>query len=290
MKTILSFLLVILYSFALSQNLTKDAIFFNKQAKEYEKWLLESDFKKIVIYQEIEITNDKIILNLAINSDLEWFGLKKSYNPENSTAIPELLFARMLHLFELPNECAEIRITDYKKYFVNIAYKDNKLVVIEPNPKGVVKNDITIPVVKINNLKKQTTQDVIESNVENVKNRIEAYLKKYYKEKTARFSNAKVKIWQDETSVYANISNITKEIIYDNLLGYWELIDIIIKVEQIEDNVKINYTLQGKYGAGIFTAPRQNDYMDMEKEYKAYIDSYNEQLKANIRKELLKKN
>jgi len=289
MKIKITFIFLLFCHLAISQDLLKDSVFFRKQVKEYQNWLYKTEFSNVVSYQEIEIKSDKVILDLSINSDLEWFGLKKTYNSNNSNAIPELLFSRMVHLFELPQENAEIRLTDYKKYFVNISYQNNKLVIVEPNPKGVVKNDITIPVVKINSLQTKTTQDIVENNVEKVKKIIETYLRNFYKDKTARFSNATVKIWQDENTVYANISNITKEIIYDSFIGYWEIIDIVIKVEQVDNNVKINYTLQGKYGAGIFTAPRQNDFIDMERDYKTYLDTYNEQLKSNIRNELLKK-
>ena len=61
------------------------------------------------------------------------------------------------------------------------------------------------------------------------------------------------------------------------------------KIEQVGKNVNINYKLQGKYGSGIFVAPRKGDYIDMEKDYKAYLNIYNQRLKSNIRNELLKK-
>ena len=289
MKIISTAILLLFSNLAISQDLLKDSIFFYKQVKEYQTWLYKTEFFNVISFQEIEMKSDKIILDLSLTSDLEWFGLKKTYHGDNLNAIPELLFARMVHLFEIPQENAEIRLTDYKNYFVNISYQNNKLVVIEPNPKGLVKNDIIIPIIKINALQIGTTQDVIESNVDKVKYIIETYLHGLYKNKTARFSNATVKIWQDENTVYANISNITKEIIYDDFVGYWELIDIVIKIEQVDNKVKIDYTLQGKYGAGIFTAPRQNDFIDMERDYKSFLDSYNDQLKFNIRNELLKK-
>jgi hypothetical protein len=282
------FILLLFSQLAYSQDLLKDSIFFQKQALEYQNWLLGAGISKIVKYENMEMLSDKVILRFELKSDLDWLGLKKSYNDSSPNSISELLFTRMIHLFEVPQENAEINLTDHKNYYVNISYKNNKLLVVEPNPKGFVTNNLIIPVVKINKLKKECTQDVVESNVEFVKNIIEDYLRNFYHNKTARFSQAKVKIWQDDNTVYAKVSNITKEIIYDSFIGYWELIDYVVKVEQVENNVKINYTLQGKYGAGIFVAPRQNDFVDMERDYKMYLDTYNEQLKSNIRKELLK--
>jgi hypothetical protein len=282
------FILLLFSQLANSQDLLRDSIFFQKQAIEYQSWLSGAGISKIIKYENMEMLSDKVVLRFELKSDLDWMGLKKSYNDSNPNSVSELLFSRMIHLFEVPQENAEISLSDHKNYYVNISYKNNKLLVVETNPKGFVTNNLTIPVVKINKLKTEFSQDVVENNVDMVKNIIENYLRSFYQNKTARFSQARVNIWQDDNTVYAKISNITKEIIYDNLIGYWELIDYVIKVEQVESNVKIYYTLQGKYGAGIFVAPRQNDFVDMERDYKNYLDTYNEQLKSNIRKELLK--
>ena len=273
-----------------SQNLTEDSVFFRKQVSAFNEWIKETGFDKVLDYENLEIDSDKVILRFSLKSDSDWFGLKKAYNAENPNSINELLFSRMTHLFELPRENAEIRLSDHKNYYVNISYLANKLNVNEPSPRGLVTNSIDIPIIKINKLHTKKTNDAVVDNVEVVKNIIDNYLRNYYKVKTARFSKANVKVLQDENSVYAKINNITKEIISDGLIGYWELIDIVIKVEQDSSVVRINYTLQGKYGAGIFLAPRQNDYVDMERDYKSYLDTYNEQLKSNIRNELLKKN
>jgi hypothetical protein len=282
------FILLSFSQLAYSQDLQKDSIFFQKQAMEYQYWLSGAGFSKILKYKNMEMLSDKVILRFELKSGLDWMGLKKSYNDSNPNSVSELLFSRMIHLFEVPQENAEISLSDHKNYYVNISYKNNKLLVVEPNPKGLVSNNLIIPIVKINKLKTECTQDVVENNVDIVKNIIENYLRSVYENKTARFSQAKVNIWQDDNTVYAKISNITKEIIYDSFIGYWELIDYVIKVEQVDNNVKIYYTLQGKYGAGIFVAPRQNDFVDMERDYKNYLDTYNEQLKSKIRKELLK--
>jgi len=69
----------------------------------------------------------------------------------------------MVHLFEIPQNNAEVRLTDYNKYFVTISYQNNKLIVIEPNPKGVLTNNLTIPVIKINTLETKITQDLIKA-------------------------------------------------------------------------------------------------------------------------------
>jgi hypothetical protein len=290
MKNFISIIILLSISqLAHSQDLPKDSLFFYNQLGEYKEWIKEAGFDKVIGYENIEISNDKVILRFSLKSDLDWFGLKKACNPKDPNSINELLFYRMTHLFELPMENAEIILTDHKKYYVNISYQNNRLLVIEPNPKGFVKNSLSIPVIKINSLQSATNQDVIESNEDKVKSLIINYLQNTYKNKTARFSKANLKIWQDENTIYVKISNITKEIIYDGLIGYWELIDIIIKVEQVNNHVRINYMLQGKYGAGIFVAPRQNDFVDMERDYKIYLDTYNDQLKSNIRNELLKK-
>jgi len=286
-KQIILFILFSISYLARSQDLRKDSAFFQKQLTEYQNWLYGTGISKILKYENMEMLSDKLILHFELKNDTDWMGLKKSYNPTNPNSISELLFSRMIHLFEVPQENAEISLSNHQDFYVNITYKNNKLLVDEPSPKGLVSNHLIIPVVKIHLLKTQLNPDVIESNVDVVKNIIVNYLQKYYKRKTARFSQARIKIWQDENTVYVKVSNITKEIIYDNLIGYWELIDYEIKVEQENNEVKIYYTLQGKYGAGIFVAPRQNDFVDMERDYKNYLDSYNNQIKSNIRSELL---
>jgi hypothetical protein len=288
MKHLITLIILLSISqLAYSQDLRKDSSFFYKQVDAYQQWLKETGFDKVISYESIEILSDKLILRFNLKSDLDWFGLKKSYNEEDPNSINELLFFRATFLFEIPMENAEIRLSDHQNYYVNISY-NNKLVVNEPNPKGIVKNHLIVPVIKINKLKLTTTSDAIENNVEIVKDIIENYLRNYYKTKTARFSKANIRILQDENIVFVKISNISREIIDEGLIGYWELIEMVIRVEQVGTNVRIAYTLQGKYGAGVFLAPRQNDYVDMERDYKAYLDNYNQQIKSNIRNELLK--
>ena len=109
--------------------------------------------------------------------------------------------------------------------------------------------------------------------------------------KYARFSSDKAKYKPIDT--YGNyidftVHNITDEIIKDLFIGYYEFITIHIKITQVGENVEINYSIQGKYGAGIFSAPRECDYDDMEHDYKTYLDRYNNLIKIKIRNYLLK--
>lgn len=292
MKYILLFIFITFSICAYSQDFTQDRVFLNNQLPNYQKWLEQTNFSNVLTINRLEVEKEAVTLHFIIPNEGAWQGLKKSYDKENFQSLPEVLFYRMLHLFELPIGAAKIKITDNQRYFINIEFKNNKLSIREPNPKGIDDN-INISLTRLNKSHTEITEDNITGNIEKVRTIIVDYFNEKYSDKYARFESQKAKykpIIEGDNSIHLQISNITDEIIDDLFIGYYELITIDIKIEQVNKEVKIFYTLQGKYGSGVFSAPRKTDYLDMEtNEYVEYLKSYNQVLKSEIRKKILEK-
>lgn len=284
---------VVLFVFSTTsygQGLLEDEEFLYEKSNLYEEWLNQTQFSSVLSLDDIEVEEDSVVVWMSISNEASWHGLKMSYDNQNWSSISEILFLRLVHLLELKKEEAIIKITDLNQYSVSIYFKNDSLKIDEPKTKDAVSNDITLPLVELNDKYVKLTKDNIKGNIDFVRKKILQFLDEYYSKKYARYPANKAKYKPIDT--YSNyidivIYNITDEIIKDKFIGYYEYISINIKIEQLNENVVIKYNLQGKYGSGIFSAPRKSDYIDMEEEYKEYLDEYNKELKLNIRNYLL---
>jgi hypothetical protein len=290
-KIIICFILVLLPILSYSQDLTKDKAFFDKQILLYKEWLNQTNIEKAITFKNLEVTSNKVILNLNITEENYWHALKQSYDKNDNTSISELLFYRLIHILELSKGQALISMSDNKRYYVNIEFINNELTIREPKPKGPIEGKVSLPLIELNQKYIINSKDNINNNIDYVRKYLVKYLDSLYSTKYARSSSNPAIYKPIDTygnSIDLTIKNITGEIMNDQLIGYYEYITIFIKIEQVNDCVIVIYTIQGKFGSGVFVAPRENDYEDMEKDYKNYLNNYCRNLKTNIRNYLLK--
>jgi len=288
-KIIASFVLLALVRITFAQNYTADTAFFKKQAQNYELWL-KNNFANVLTFVENEIVDNKVNLWLRMSNKNDWHGLKKSCNDKNGNTLAETLFKRMIHLYEVPKEDVKIRISDFNSYYVNIYVSDNQIITDEPEPKAYITDATKIPVFDLNDKLIYKISNETKGNTKKILAKLETFLDKKKKKKTGRFDNkAEFNIDIESNEICLHIENITGEILNDEYIGYFEVIDLWIRVEQLSDNkVELKYGLQGKYGSGILWKPRQNDYSDIESDAtkKIYLNNYLRILQKEIKKSL----
>lgn len=284
------FLTINFFSFSQNNNFSRDSTFINYKITEFNSWLVESNLSNLIKIKNVEISEETIKLNISIERLSEWKSIRLEYDSLYNVNFGNFIFSKIAFLLEVPAEALLLNITSTSNDIddevdVDIRYLNGRIQVTEP---------ITIRGGEIINIKLVNlaclAKDNFQSTTDNIKLKIKDFLVKYYSDKGIVFGKANCRIMDDENQIIAEVSNISREILYDcGLSCYFEMIRINITINKNADMVELNYNFQGKYGSGIFVAPRKFDYKDMELCYKPYLDEYQNKFKSEIRKLLIKK-
>ena len=91
-----------------------------------------------------------------------------------------------------------------------------------------------------------------------------------------------IDVLEIENEFSIEITNISKEVLDDFAIGYFELIIIDVFIQEKDQNVEIVYNFRAKYGSGIFVAPRRSGYVDINSDYPEYVKRYDKRVRKMI--------
>lgn len=271
-----------------SQYTQADSIFFTKASENYQNWLTNATVQNLQT-DGFENINGKIILKLTTNSRLDWISLRSSYYDFTNRHIGEQLLHQMRFIFELPIDSSAIQITSLNEMevystvfqYVDGQFKDTDTLPLDIKIKGNGDYPITemvafssAPIVARNKSKK---------DIKLLKEQIIDHFEGHYESKEQWWGrDAMIDVLEIENEFSIEITNISKEVLDDFAIGYFELIIIDVFIQEKDQNVEIVYNFRAKYGSGIFVAPRRSGYVDMNSDYPEYVKRYDKRVRKMI--------
>lgn len=263
---------------AQDDDLKKYNKFFFSQLDDYKKWLDYTNISEVINVDTIEIKQDKLFLKMKMPDKHSWNRLM-----EVSGDIPALIFNKFIFQMDIDRKQGEIEI-DGKDAVVYISYYSNQIDIEMQEKMGIVSDNLNI---KLKGIKLSNDTIAIEPDkaIEEIKKRLEKGFEEYFKKYKARFGKYGFnKILNFENELVFEISNIKDVVLQE---GYFEYLQIRFILVEKEGNVKLFYSINGKYGAGIIWAPKDSRYRDMEPENAEKMRKFNLKVKSKIN-EILK--
>lgn len=279
-----------------SQDLRNDKSFFDRRATDFNQWLTIKGLGKTLRYDSLRVYHDSLVVYLGSpyndtyteqHSDslaAAWYALKKDYRKKNSNRLEYRLLNTLAFQMEVDLDKLIVHVVGKNRYFfwVSIGYFNKR---IHVNEKVATKREvgtIEIPTNRLNSRLKTVTDKIDHKTLSNVRKAISNCLLPYYKSKGVLWYTADVEVIADyEHRLVFEVTDLNREILPD--IGYFEYIRIEIQVKKKENGIEITYNLQGKYGSGIFCAPRKGDYKSMDAKYPNYMKNYEYKLINRIR-------
>ncbi len=280
-------------------NLQNDQKFITKKIREYESWLELTNFCKVLRIDSFHVGkamltvymgshyNDTYLENNSVDSLAHaWESLKKNYALNYHAKLEKKLFNNLAFTTEVGRDSLKLKILGKNpyKFLIDISYNGHRVKSYEKIARSRLSGTISIPQIKLNCIPKNTKEIHWSRNLEAIRKAISDTLLSYYKSRgTPVLYSAKIEVLKNyEYDLIFEVTNISHEILYD--IGYFEYIRIVTTVKKEGEKVEITYRLQGKYGSGIFRAPRKSDYKNIEtkEKYIDYMIRYEEKLKNMI--------
>ena len=257
--------------------LLKDAPYFQETLSDYQEWLDSSHLSDILTISDLKTNLSFIQLNMQINSRDDWFDLRDIYQEDYNRSICEDLIRKLSFQMALDKDSLIISIEAIKDdYPITLSYFNGDYLTMEKEPLLSTKGMLLLKLADVPTTKKtQTTGDS-----EHVKEVIKGYLKNHYEQRKVWGRKSRFVIIDTEGELSIEVSNLSKEVLDDFTIGYYEFIMIDMVLEQKGEYVEITYELQMKYGSGIFVAPRRSGYKDMEAKYSEYVERYRKKFRA----------
>lgn len=281
------------------EDLRDDKTFFEQQINDFEEWLIFTNLNQVIRVDSFRVQHDKIKLYMGSpfndtqtnqHSDslaTAWADLKNNFVGRYNIKLEEKLLNTFSFMVSVKRDVAEIILKGKNPYLftVRIYSVDNRIQMEEKIAMLRKNGTIIIPPYRINPSIRVTNDTFGNQTVENVRQSISDSLLPYYRDKGVLWYTADVNLLSDyEDELIFEVTDLNREILHD--IGYFEFIRITIKVEQRGDNIAVIYDIQGKYGSGIFVAPRRGNYKNMHTKYPEYMDNYEIKIRNMIRKTL----
>lgn len=273
--------------------LETDLEFFKSQIEGFEFWMQKKGLDKHFVVTDLKIEADKLNLYLRGNYDTPdsmafvWRKLKQSYDSTNLNRLPEEMIDFLAFQMEVDKDSVVINIqSQNQKYtFLTIIYSKGNVAFANDQLNKAISRSFGSFSIKVDELRNDRSFTTLSSSsLYKIRRQISQYMVRYFKDKGTRFwHKAEYDVLKDNyNELTFEVTNLTYEVLND--VGYFEYLQITIKVEKKGDEVVINYIIKGKYGSGILRAPRRGDYKNMEPKYTPYLERYQNKLETNIRK------
>ncbi len=266
-----------------------DSLYFVAAIEEFQVWLDSTPAAKALRTDGFEYTQNKLTLKLHTASRLDWLSLRSAYYQYCERHIGETFLKKMVFHFEVPLDSINILITaDADEYqtlidCVNGVVGDNDALPIDVNTKGVGAGDYPISEMASFSSAPIIAKNLSVKDIDNLKEQIISYFEGHYKNKEQWWGReAQVEILEIDNEFTIEITNISKEVLDDFSVGYFELIIIDIFIRPNGQNIEIVYNFRAKYGSGIFIAPRRSGYKDINGIYPEYVQRYDRRVRKMI--------
>ncbi len=288
MKTISLFIgCLLLASGTQAQFSVLDSIFFEEAALEYQNWLEKSDASEAIVVNGFQLDSNQITLTLQANTKTEWLTIRNNYFDVKKHRFGERLLKEMAFYFEVPLDSAAILIEcKNDTYDINI-YKENNEIIIDEffdldfRLKSVV--PIAFKEVGVSSVGPIIIKNKSLADAEVLKQSITGRFQTHYEAKEQFWNRkAKFEVLELDNEFSIEITNISKEVLDDFSIGYFEFIIVDVFIEPKGSDIEIIYNFRGKYGSGIFIAPRRSGYKDMNGKYEEYVKRYDKKIRKML--------
>ena len=284
-RLIILTLLVSLSFLTKGQKLTKYNDFFISKIPEFKTWLYHSNLNNVLIFDTITVKDNKVNLLLRISENnklrdkANFFILSETLQKTHKKSVSRIIFDKFLFLMDLKKGQAEINI-DSRDAFIDIWYENNELIIDVLDKMGEVADGHKIRIKALKGINKN--KDITSTETINIiKSKLKRELRKEYEKFEATFENYNFTILSElDNELIIEIDNVVKLIIQDE--SYFEHISINFQFSTDNNNVKIDYVIRAKYGAGIIWSPKNSDYYDITPEYQIELEKFNIKLKNQI--------
>jgi hypothetical protein len=287
-KCILLIILLISGFGGKAQFTISDSLFFVEATKDFQSWLNIMPIGQDIHATGFELKENKVILKLATHTPNDWLVLRAAYHEEYHQYIGDFFLKTMAFYFEVPLDSAAVFFDTQKEGCeILVEYVDSHYVNNDGLPlEFVLKNGGgRYPISEMDAFSSRPIilEDRSLEEIKVIKGHIIGYLKGHYQSKNqywGREANFEVLEIDNEFSI--EVTNISKEVLDDFALGYFELIIIDIFIQENENDIEIVYNLRAKYGSGIFIAPRRSGYKSMNSDYPEYLNRYDMKVRKMI--------
>lgn len=265
-----------------------DSLFFVEATKDFQSWLNSMPIGEDIHVTDFEMTKDKVILKMATNTSNDWLALRAAYHEECHKYIGDFFLKAMSFYFEVSLDSAAIFINTQKEGCeVLVEFKAGNFINNDGLPiEFVLKNGGgKYPISEMNafSSKPIILENKSKKDIKIVKKNIIGYFKGHYQAKEQCWGRvADFDVLEVDNEFSIEVTNISKEVLDDFTIGYFELIIIDIFIQENEGNVEIVYDFRAKYGSGIFIAPRRSGYKSMDDEYREYLNRYDMKVRKMI--------
>jgi hypothetical protein len=264
-----------------------DSIFFEEAAIQYQTWLEQSEASKAIVVSDFQLDSNKVQLKLQANTRTEWLTIRSNYFDAKKHRFGKRLLKEMAFYFEVPLDSASILIEcDNDTYDVHIYY-ENEAIVIDELFGLDIRLKSAVPIafkeVGVNGVGPIIVKNKSLADLEILKQSITGRFQTHYEAKEQFWNRkAKFEVLELDNEFSIEITNISKEVLDDFSIGYFEFIIIDVFVEPKGKDIEIIYNFRGKYGSGIFIAPRRSGYKDMNGKYEEYVKRYDKKVRKML--------
>lgn len=262
--------------------------------------------------QDIQVKSQELSLYLAFPyQDLDsiviaWRDLKIAFEKTHPLILEQELFYKMAHMMEVRQSVANVQIYDTydlrkEPLFSRAIYFENDSVKVESsNPKSQTR-EVDIQIDDFSKMKKMSKAEFQKKfDRESVYDSIVQYATKKYEQKKCEDRSPKLRILETGTTLRFEINDLCREVLTDEAnpllcqilqkFGYdcnWakrELLTFTIVQRPIDNGFQLSIEIDGKYGSGFYEKVRRGGYMDMEIDFKAYLERYADEFKEEIKR------
>jgi hypothetical protein len=271
-------------------NLLNDSLFFQAQTGEFIDWLQAKNLTRALSFDTLEIFSDYLQLKLNIRDFETWNNFISAVDTVNGEfrgeKFGQWVLNKLAFLLQISPDSVQIEINSINKLpseRVRVIIKQSEgsfkmyapLIMRKP-----IVDSLFFPVGKI---KAVTGQEMISADIQDVKQKLVDRIRNYYSDKGVLWGSANCYILDNNNKITVEVTNLKGEVLYDcGWRCYFEMIRIEINLFHQKEFLKINYSIDGKYGTGVFVAPRRSCYKDFETLYQQYIDDYSIKIKKEI--------
>lgn len=264
--------------------------FFDDQLQGYKAWLMETRLSPIITVDSLVVEAEKVFLLLQTPDKRNWARLDEHFTNNYDKSLGEVLFDKFLFQADLEENQLELEI-EGADAFILVYPEMNKLKTEIRTKMGPVSDELEIPIgdLKLSRSVHLQTSKMFPEVKQILIQELEQYFESYdaHLRFTKLLAKYKFKGYDIEDKKLSIVVSNVVDLILDE--GYFEHIQIDFQFRQEQDILHIKYDIEGKYAAGIFRAPYESRYHDMQKKYAEQLDKFKKlEFKSEVNKILSK--
>ena len=276
-------------------DLRKNQRFFQNRSSDYAQWLSTNELGRFLKFENTQVSSAKVIIFLSpkftgdqASDSLRsvWKDLRKQYYNESQQELHFIMLSKMSFQMEISLDSLEIFIkANSSPYYIRIYGEKSQKGRArarweEIGDQSMGSGNIRIPVGQLKevfycgnsslNEKGKVDLPIVRRTIQNF------FIENYINRGTDWIWKARI----DTSSMNYNefsytVTHISREVLKSH--NYFELHQIDIRIETVENSLEVFWSFQAKFGGGFIFPPRDdsNDYHDFESsQYKDQFKKY----------------